>query len=105
MKIGIFTYGTRGDLQPYIAIALGLRKRGNEVMIAAAADFRQLVEGYGISFHPLYGEAEQMMNTEEAKAILQSGNQLQLMKYYFSFLHNIRPVSYTHLASCIQGCL
>ena len=49
MKIGIFTYGTRGDLQPYIAIALGLMKRGNEVMIAAAADFRQLVEGYGLS--------------------------------------------------------
>ncbi len=90
MRIGIFTYGTRGDLQPYIAIALGLMKRGNEVMIAAAADFRQLVEGYGISFHPLYGEAEQMMNTDEAKAILQSGNQLQLMKYYFRFLHDIR---------------
>lgn len=106
MKIGIFTYGTRGDLQPYIAIALGLMKRGNDVMIAAAADFRQLVEGYGISFHPLYGEAEQMMNTEEAKAILQSGNQLQLMKYYFSFLHSIRqPLrkSYEEAFSKVDG--
>lgn len=106
MKIGIFTYGTRGDLQPYIAIALGLMKRGNDVMIAAAADFRQLVEGYGISFHPLYGEAEQMMNTEEAKAILQSGNQLQLMKYYFRFLHNIRqPLrkSYEDALSKVDG--
>jgi UDP:flavonoid glycosyltransferase YjiC (YdhE family) len=31
MNIGIFTYGTRGDLQPYIALALGLMDKGHKV--------------------------------------------------------------------------
>ena len=57
MNIGIFTYGTRGDLQPYIALALGLKERGHEVTIAATEDFKEFVESYGIDFQSLWGNA------------------------------------------------
>ncbi len=47
MNIGIFTYGTRGDLQPYVALALGLIDKGHKVTISATEDFKDFVEGFG----------------------------------------------------------
>ncbi len=90
MNIGIFTYGTRGDLQPYIALALGLMDKGHKVTISATEDFKEFVEGFKIPFQPLFGNAEMMMNSTEGKAILKSENPIKLMKYYFKVLHNNR---------------
>jgi sterol 3beta-glucosyltransferase len=90
MNIGIFTYGTRGDLQPYVALALGLMEKGHEVTISATEDFSAFVEGFGIPFRPLFGNAETAMNSAEGQSILKSENPMQLMKYYFKVLHDNR---------------
>ena len=90
MKIGIFTYGTRGDLQPYIGLALGLMDKGHKVTLSATEDFKEFVEGFGVSFQPLWGNAETMMNSTEGQSILQTENSIKLMKYYFKVLHDNR---------------
>jgi sterol 3beta-glucosyltransferase len=90
MKIGIFTYGTRGDLQPYVALALGLMEKGHEVTISATEDFMAFVEGFGIPFQPLFGNAETAMNSVEGQSILKSENPIRLMKHYFKVLHDNR---------------
>lgn len=33
MKVGIFTFGSRGDVQPYLALAVGLRRAGHDVFL------------------------------------------------------------------------
>jgi len=90
MNIGIFTYGTRGDLQPYVALALGLMDKGHKVTLSATEDFKDFVEGFGVSFQPLWGNAETMMNSKEGQSILQTENSIKLMKYYFKVLHDNR---------------
>ena len=90
MNIGIFTYGTRGDLQPYVAIALGLMDKGHKVTLSATEDFKDFVEGFGVTFQPLWGNAETMMNSTEGQSILQTENSIKLMKYYFKVLHDNR---------------
>ena len=35
MNITILTYGSRGDVQPFVALALGLQKNGHIVKLAA----------------------------------------------------------------------
>jgi UDP:flavonoid glycosyltransferase YjiC (YdhE family) len=90
MNIGIFTYGTRGDLQPYIALALGLIDKGHKVTLSATEDFKDFVEGFGVAFQPLWGNAETMMNSKEGQDILQTENSIKLMKYYFKVLHDNR---------------
>lgn len=87
MKIGIFTYGTRGDLQPYIAIAIELITRGHEVTISATEDFKEFIESFNIPFQSLWGNAEAIMNSEEGQKILKTENSIKLMKYYFKVLH------------------
>jgi len=90
MNIGIFTYGTRGDLQPYVALALGLMDKGHNVTLSATEDFKDFVEGFGVAFQPLWGNAETMMNSKEGQSILQTENSIKLMKYYFKVLHDNR---------------
>jgi len=90
MNIGIFTYGTRGDLQPYVALALGLMDKGHQVTLSATEDFKGFVEGFGVKFQALWGNAETMMNSREGQSILQTENAIKLMKYYFKVLHDNR---------------
>lgn len=90
MNIGIFTYGTRGDLQPYVALALGLMDKRHNVVLSATEDFKEFVEGFGIAFQPLWGNAETMMNSKEGQGILATENSIKLMKYYFKVLHDNR---------------
>lgn len=53
MKFLIPTIGTRGDVQPYIALALGLNQAGNEAVVASHPCMRALVESYGVAFAPI----------------------------------------------------
>ncbi len=44
------TFGSLGDLHPYIAVGLGLRNRGHRVTIATSEGYRAKVEGEGLGF-------------------------------------------------------
>ncbi|MBI5933709.1 MAG: glycosyltransferase family 1 protein [Chloroflexi bacterium] len=60
MKISILTYGSRGDVQPFLALAIGLQKRGHEVTLAAPHRFANFVAQYNIPFAPLAGDPEEI---------------------------------------------
>jgi rhamnosyltransferase subunit B len=50
-RIVLTTFGSLGDLHPYIAIARGMQDRGHEAVIATTRDYRQKIEARGIGFH------------------------------------------------------
>ncbi|MFZ5809544.1 MAG: amidohydrolase family protein [Chloroflexota bacterium] len=50
MNIILPTIGTRGDVQPYIALALGLRKGGHTVTLVTHPCMRGLAVSYGVEF-------------------------------------------------------
>jgi UDP:flavonoid glycosyltransferase YjiC (YdhE family) len=49
-RIILTTFGSLGDLHPYIAVALGLKERGHEAVIATSGYYRQKVETLGLGF-------------------------------------------------------
>lgn len=60
MKITILTYGSRGDVQPFIHLSLGLMARGHFVKLVAPARFQNLVEEYSIPFVPIAGDPAEL---------------------------------------------
>jgi len=52
-KIVLNTFGSLGDLNPYLGIALGLKSRGHAPVVATSGFYREYVEGAGIGFHPV----------------------------------------------------
>ena len=61
MKITVVTIGSRGDLQPILALGKMLCSRGHRLRIAAFPRFREDVERRGFSFSPIHGDEDQMM--------------------------------------------
>ncbi|OGA24414.1 MAG: hypothetical protein A3I02_05905 [Betaproteobacteria bacterium RIFCSPLOWO2_02_FULL_67_26] len=53
MRIVFATFGSFGDLHPYIAVARELGRRGHRPLIASFAEFREAVEGAGVEFAPM----------------------------------------------------
>jgi UDP:flavonoid glycosyltransferase YjiC (YdhE family) len=47
----LVTLGSRGDVLPYLAIALGLRQRGHHAIVATSACHREDVKALGLDFH------------------------------------------------------
>jgi sterol 3beta-glucosyltransferase len=60
VKITILTYGSRGDVQPFLPLALGLIAKGHSVRLAAPSRFKKLVEENSINFVPLAGDPEDL---------------------------------------------
>lgn len=56
LKIAILVVGTRGDVQPFIAMAKRLQEFGHHVRLATHANFRNFVKSAGIDFYPLGGD-------------------------------------------------
>ena len=50
MKVGILTLGSRGDVQPYVALALGLMAAGHDVTIGAEPPYEGLVTDHEIPY-------------------------------------------------------
>src|SRR5262245_14551479 len=52
-RIVLTTFGSFGDLHPYMALAKGLLERGHDATIATSAAYRQKIEAEGIGFAPV----------------------------------------------------
>ncbi|KAH8921875.1 glycosyltransferase family 1 protein [Atractiella rhizophila] len=61
LKFTCLTIGSRGDVQPYIALAKGLIAEGHQVRIASHGEYREWVEGHGIEFRECGGDPAELM--------------------------------------------
>ncbi|KAK3672175.1 Sterol 3-beta-glucosyltransferase [Recurvomyces mirabilis] len=61
MKITCLTIGSRGDVQPYIALCKGLLAEGMKPRIATHMEFKDWVERHGIEFVPVGGDPAELM--------------------------------------------
>jgi sterol 3beta-glucosyltransferase len=64
MHIVIATYGTMGDIQPLLGLAVGLRNRGHATKFAAPPNFARRVTSLGLEFVPL-GPAMDMVELRD----------------------------------------
>lgn len=56
LKVVMLVVGTRGDVQPFLAVAKKLQEFGHRVRLATHANFRNFVKSNGIDFFPLGGD-------------------------------------------------
>ena len=78
MRIAIIALGTRGDVQPYIALGKGLKKAGNSVRLVTHENFESLVNAHGLEFWSVKGNVQDVVQSEEMRKVLEKGNFLAI---------------------------
>ena len=53
MRVLLSTIGSRGDVQPLVALGLQLKELGQDVHLCVPPDFRDWIEGLGMSVTPI----------------------------------------------------
>src|SRR5579864_5930151 len=87
MKITILTYGSAGDVVPYISLALGLMEKNHDVILAAPENFESQVKSTGIHYMPLFGNSQAVLESKEGMQWMATGNTK-------SFFKELNAISY-----------
>lgn len=101
MNILILSYGTRGDVQPYVALGRGLVARGHRVTVATASRFEGFVTGHGLGFAPLSDAMLAILDTDEGRAMLENTQTAgQTLWRTVSMLPKVGPMQRQLVADC-----
>ncbi len=73
MRALLVTHGTRGDVQPFLALAVALRHRGHEVVLAAPASFAAAAAEWDVEFAPLDEGPNLLMRDPVVQAAIDGG--------------------------------
>lgn len=80
MKLTLIAIGSRGDVQPIVALGRGLLDAGYGVQMVTMASFEPMVRGQGLDFFPVAGDAQALTN--EMMLAGMKGNGLNLLSMY-----------------------
>src|SRR5205809_861210 len=91
MRIAVLAVGSRGDVEPIVALTAGLRTAGHDVTLATNPANARLVHGAGVAFVPLEGDPHNLMAAAQSRAWLASGRN---PAHFFSNLrHLVEPLA------------
>ncbi|MBM4335372.1 MAG: glycosyltransferase family 1 protein [Deltaproteobacteria bacterium] len=73
MRVCILTVGSRGDVQPYVALARGLERAGHRTAVCASPAYRSFVESHGVEYACVdTGDPQVLLRSPEGQAIFRS---------------------------------
>jgi sterol 3beta-glucosyltransferase len=81
MKIALTTHGTRGDVQPFVAVALALKDRGHDVTLAVPPNLQEWAGRCGVAAGRIAIDSQAFMESEQGRAWLAAGNMATFMKH------------------------
>lgn len=102
MNITILAIGSRGDVQPYLALSVSLQKAGHKVRLAVPPNFEAFVKDYGVAFAPLGEDIQAWLNTDQFKDALESGSMLTYMRKLWQSAARIIQTSLSQAQAACQ---
>lgn len=79
LEISIVASGSRGDVQPYVALGKGLQDAGHNVRVLTSDDFETLVTEAGLTFASTGESVEAVLQSDEWRKVTESGNFLKIL--------------------------
>src|SRR5205085_2394969 len=79
VNVSIVASGTRGDVQPYVALGQGLQQAGYRVRVLTNENFESLVTEAGLGFASTGENIEAIIQSEEWRKTTESGNFIKIL--------------------------
>jgi len=93
VKITLLTAGSRGDVQPYVALGKGLKTAGHQVKLATHEGFREMVQEYGMEYAQVAQPSTVLSSSDLWGRWQRSGDDfLRYIYYFFRVSRNARAV-------------
>ncbi|MBN2086030.1 MAG: glycosyltransferase family 1 protein [Anaerolineales bacterium] len=100
MRILLMTYGTRGDVEPFVALARGFVKAGHAARLAAPEAYAPLAQDTGVEYLPLPGNPGELA----AAMVRQAGdNPLRMIGVMTRFVFPLAAEIYARLRAIAPG--
>lgn len=108
LQITILTVGSRGDLQPYCALGIGLKRAGHKVKVAAHENFESFVRKFDLEFAPIAGNIQEFLQSKQGQRLIageklkpEEGDKLLLQQLESAWAASIgsEVIIYTPLAT------
>ena len=100
LRIVLATVGSRGDVQPMLALALELQARGHHPVLAAPPDFAAWAQSLGIAFAPLGFDIQQFLSGHPT---MLSGHPRRMLSGFAEFMRGQLPMQLSQLAAACHG--
>ena len=98
----LVTAGSRGDIQPYIALGLGLRARGHAVRLATHALYANWIRSYGLEFASVEGDPLAAFQQEHGRDWVETGQRGR--DFLRGFHRFIDPLLHQATADTLAAC-
>jgi UDP:flavonoid glycosyltransferase YjiC (YdhE family) len=79
MRIAIIATGSRGDVQPYLALAKGFTESGHSVRFVTHQNYEELVHSVSLDYWPIPGDVQNIVQSADMRERIEGGNFLLLM--------------------------
>jgi vancomycin aglycone glucosyltransferase len=66
MRVLLYTFGSRGDIEPLLALALELQNQGAEALVCAPPDFSDLLAAAGVPMVPTGPSVRELVHVQRA---------------------------------------
>lgn len=104
MLITIATLGSRGDVQPFLSLAVALSRAGHRVRLATNEPFRALVAEHGVDFAPIGGDIREIVGDRGRAALLAAdGRPLASFKALREFVGPLVREGLRRLSRALEG--
>lgn len=87
MRIALTSFGARGDVQPFLILALALQARGHDVILAAPPNVVEWAARCGVRTERIGFDTQAYMDSSEGQALFASGNVRAIMKRMQDLMH------------------
>ncbi|KAL3523403.1 hypothetical protein ACH5RR_016237 [Cinchona calisaya] len=99
LQIIMLIVGTRGDVQPFVAIGKRLQEHGHRVRLATHSNFKEFVLTAGLEFYPLGGDPKVLAGyMVKNKGFLPSGpSEIHIQR------NQIKEIIFSLLPACVES--
>jgi Glycosyltransferase family 28 N-terminal domain len=100
LNIVMQVVGSQGDVQPFVALGMALKRRGHRVRVATHPQFQQFVESYGLEFFSIGGDPAELM----AYMVKNPGLIPKIVSIHEGELHKRRRTMRHIMHACWRSC-
>ncbi len=108
MKALILSVGTRGDVQPFVALGKGLQAAGHKVTVCTCERFQSFITDHGLDYGYLSDAILQLIDSDEGRdAMENTTNVWESIKTYRKLISRAGPIQTANLDemwTCAQEC-